>query len=157
VRTPEDRLKLARRLRAGARQRGRVLVDLAERRDWDLLLFGYGEFHLGGHHLSMPMQLSPKVDNETAMFAILEPVDRMWPDVVWAAGEDCDVVLFALHGMQPKVAYPEAAVHMLREIHKKPPPGPRRKTCCEGSGTFSPRTCTGRSGCGCPRRCGCDA
>lgn len=127
VRTPDDRLRLARRLRMAARQRGQVLLDLAARRDWDLMVFGCGEFHLGGHHLTVPMQLSPKVDNETAMFAILAEVDRVWPDVVRAAGEGCDVALFALHGMRPLYAYPEAVQGMLAEIHGKPPLAPPRE------------------------------
>lgn len=127
VRTPEDRLKLARKLRAGARQRSRVLLDLVERRDWDVLILGYGEYHLGGHHLSMPMQLSPKVDNEAAMIGVLDPFDRAWPDIVKAAGDDCDIMLFALHGMRPKVSYPEVVQQVLGEMHGKPPPGPPRE------------------------------
>jgi predicted AlkP superfamily phosphohydrolase/phosphomutase len=124
VRTPEDRLKLARKLRAGARQRSQVLLDLVERRDWDVLILGFGEYHLGGHHLSEPMQLSPKVDNETAMLAILDPIDRAWPEIVRAAGDDCDVMLFAVHGMQPKVSYAEGVQRILDERQGKPPPGP---------------------------------
>jgi predicted AlkP superfamily phosphohydrolase/phosphomutase len=130
--TPEDRLKLARGLRAGARQRSRVLVDFAARRDWDLCIFGYGEYHLGGHHLSEPMALSPKVNNEQAMVSILRPVDDAWPDVVRAAGDDCDIVLFAVHGMQHKSSYAEAAQHMIelmagREPAPPPPPDLLRK------------------------------
>ncbi|HET7738785.1 MAG TPA: alkaline phosphatase family protein [Tepidiformaceae bacterium] len=124
VQTPEDRLKLARRMRAGARQRARVLVDLAGRRDWDVMLFAFGEYHLSGHHLSMPMQLSPKVDNEAALIGIVQPVDDAWPDIVKAAGDDCDIFLFALHGMQPKVAYAEAVQHVLEEMQGKPQAGP---------------------------------
>jgi predicted AlkP superfamily phosphohydrolase/phosphomutase len=122
VRTPEDRLRLARRLRTGARQRSRVLLDLVERRDWDVLIFGFGEFHLGGHHLSMAMDLSPKVNNEQAMYSILRPVDDAWPDIVEAAGDDCDIMLFAVHGMQQKVAYPEVAQRIVSDLDGKAPP-----------------------------------
>lgn len=126
VRTPEDRLGLARRLRGGARQRSRVLLDLVQRRDWELLIFGFGEFHLGGHHLALPMDLSPKVTNETAMYSILRPVDDAWPEIVAAAGDDCDIFLFALHGMRPKVSYAEGAHRMLQEMEGRPqPPAPK--------------------------------
>ncbi len=124
VRTPEDRLRLARRLRSGTRQRSAVLLDLAQRRDWDLLIFGYGEFHLAGHHLAIPMDLSEKVTNESAMYSILKPVDDAWPEIVRAAGDDCDVALFALHGMQPKVSYGEAVHHILQTMEGRPPPEP---------------------------------
>lgn len=124
VRTPEDRLKLARQLRVGARQRASVLVDLVGRRDWDLLIFGFGEFHLGGHHLAIPMDLSPKVTNETAMYAILKPVDDAWPEIVAAAGDDCDIVVFALHGMQPRVSYSEGVYRMLQDMEGRPLPEP---------------------------------
>lgn len=124
VHTPEDRLKLARRLRAGARQRASVLLDLVRARDWELLIFGFGEYHLGGHHLSMPMDLSPKVTNETAMYSILKPVDDAWPEIVAAAGDDCDIILFALHGMQPKVSYNEAVYRMLQTMEGRPLPEP---------------------------------
>ncbi len=121
VRDPEDRLKLARKLRGAARQRGRVLVDLARRRDWVVLFFGFGEYHLGGHHLSEPMQLSPRVSSDQAMFGILQPLDEAWPDVVKAAGGDCDIAIFAIHGMQPKVAYGEVVQHILNDMQGKPP------------------------------------
>jgi len=124
VHTPEDRLKLARRLRTGARQRASILLDLVRAKDWDLLIFGFGEFHLGGHHLSMPMDLSPQVTNETAMYSILKPVDDAWPEVIAAAGDDCDIVLFALHGMTPKVAYNEAVYPILQSMEGRPLPEP---------------------------------
>ncbi len=126
VRTAEDRLRLARRLRTGARQRSSVLVDLVRKQDWDLLIFGFGEYHLGGHHLALPMDLSPKVTNETAMYAILKPVDDAWPEIVEAAGEDCDIVLFALHGMQPRIAYGEAVQGILQDMEGRPLPEPER-------------------------------
>ncbi|MGI8926808.1 MAG: alkaline phosphatase family protein [Tepidiformaceae bacterium] len=127
VRTPHDRLRLARQLRMGSRQRGEVLQGLVEARDWDLLIFGFGEFHLGGHHLSAPMQLSPKVSSEAAMLAILEPLDRAWPAIVAAAGDDCDIALFAVHGMQHRVPYGEAAQRIVQAMEGKPPPGPARQ------------------------------
>lgn len=126
VHTPADRLKLARRLRAGARQRSGLLLDLVARRDWDLMLFGFGEYHLGGHHLATPMALSPRVTSEGAMYSIIKPVDDVWPGVVAAAGDDCDIVLFALHGMQPKVSYPETAQHIIRKMQGQDPPQPQK-------------------------------
>ncbi|MGE0600380.1 MAG: alkaline phosphatase family protein [Dehalococcoidia bacterium] len=124
VRSPEDRLKLARVLRSGARQRSEVLLDFARRRDWDLLIFGYGEFHLGGHHLAEPMDLSPRVTNETAMYSILKPLDDAWPEIVRAAGDGCDIVIFALHGMQARFAYGEAIQAVLQDMEGRPPPEP---------------------------------
>lgn len=124
VRTPEDRLKQARVLRSGVRQRSQVLLDFARREDWDLLIFGYGEFHLGGHHLAEPMDLSPKVTNETAMISIVKPLDDVWPEVVKAAGGECDIVVFAVHGMQPRVAYGEAIQAVLEDMEGRPLPEP---------------------------------
>lgn len=121
VRTPADRLALAIQLRAAARQRAAVLHDLVRAGRWDLLLFGFGEFHLGGHHLAMPMQLAPGITNDQALRSIIEPLDEAWPAIVAAAGEDCDIVLFALHGMQPRVSFgDEAVAQMLRALDGRP-------------------------------------
>ena len=122
VRMPEDRLKLARRLRAGTRQRSRLLLDLVGPRDWDLMIFGFGEFHWGGHHLAIPMELSPKVSSESAMYSIVKPLDDAWPEIVAAAGEDCDIFLFAVHGMQPKRSYPEAITRVINQMEGRPAP-----------------------------------
>lgn len=126
VRTPDDRLKLARRLRSGARQRSAVLLDLVQRRDWELMLLGFGEFHLGGHHLALPMELTPKVTSESALVSILKPVDDAWPEIVKAAGEDCDIFLFAVHGMRPMSSYAESVQHILHHLEGRPPIEPPR-------------------------------
>lgn len=126
VRTAEDRLRLARRSKASARQRSQILVDLAARRDWDLLIFGYGEFHRAGHHLAAPEQLSSTVTTEQAMMALLRPIDEAWPRIVAAAGEDCDVIVFGLHGMRPLVADGSTTRQLLDHMAGKTsqPPGP---------------------------------
>jgi hypothetical protein len=97
-----------------------------QRNDWDLLVFGYGEYHLGGHHLAMQMQLSPKVTSESAMCSMLKPVDDAWPDIVAAAGDECDIVLFALHGMRPRVSYGEAVQGILNDMDGRPVPEPTK-------------------------------
>jgi predicted AlkP superfamily phosphohydrolase/phosphomutase len=123
-RTPEDRLRLARRSKASARQRAEVLVDFAARRDWDFMVFGFGEYHRAGHHLALAMQLSPTVTSEQAMMSLLQPLDQAWPRVVAAAGVDCDIALFALHGMLGRVAYGATVQGILNHMAGKPPAPP---------------------------------
>ena len=121
VHSAEDRLVLARRMRAATRQRARLVEELARDADWDFALFVFGETHLAGHHLALPMQLDERVTNETAMYAILQPLDEAWPRIL-AAADGCDVALFAVHGMAPRVAYWELFDEMVWILEGRPAP-----------------------------------
>ncbi len=70
------------------------------------------------------MDLTPKVTNESAMYSILKPFDDAWPKIVEAAGDDCDIVVFALHGMQPRVPFGEAVQGMLQDMEGREIPEP---------------------------------
>jgi predicted AlkP superfamily phosphohydrolase/phosphomutase len=124
VRTPEDRARLARRSKASSRQRTRLLQGLVEKRDWDLLIFGYGEMHRAGHHLAAPMDFGQGATNDTAMMNLLQPIDEAWPRIVAAAGEDCHIGIFALHGMHPRVSYGHLTMPILARLWGRPAPAP---------------------------------
>ena len=127
VDSPDKRLRLARKLRSGTRQRSAMLLDLVAAQDWDLMVFSFGEFHAGGHYLAIPEQLSPKVTSEGAFVSTIKPLDDLWPAIVAAAGDDCDIVLFSVHGMRPRVNYTEALGKIIDVMEGKeapPPPGP---------------------------------
>ena len=125
IRTPSDRLKLARRMKAGTRQRARLVEDFVGRGDWELAMFVFGETHLAGHHLSLSMQLNGSVTNEQAMYSILEPLDEAWLRIT-AAAEGADMALFSIHGMRARVEYGPLVDEILRVLEgREPAPPPK--------------------------------
>lgn len=94
-----DKLKMARDLRRGVHARAKLVRDLAASRESDLVLVVFSELHKAMHYLAAPEELASGITNERAVRAILEPLDRAWPDILEAAGSECDVLLFALHGI----------------------------------------------------------
>ncbi|MBI5948001.1 MAG: alkaline phosphatase family protein [Chloroflexi bacterium] len=120
---PAQKLRMARAMREGTAMRCRLLEDYASRRDWDLFAIHFSEIHKAGHYLALPQQLTPKVDNEGAMLAILRPFDAAWPRIVEAAGEDCDIFLMALHGMSGQRDFTDLG-HQITRLAQGLPPVP---------------------------------
>lgn len=94
-----EKLRMARDLRRGVHARARLLIDLAADQEQELVVVVFSELHKAMHYLAAPEELRPGIDNERAVRAILEPLDRAWPAILEAAGDHCDVMLFALHGI----------------------------------------------------------
>jgi len=108
----KEKLAMARRLRLGVKRRAALVEALTAEREWDLFVVTFSEFHMAGHYLAIPQSLSPKTDNLSAMAAIVRPLDEALPRILDAAGPECDVFLFGLHGMRPQVDY----AHFGRQI-----------------------------------------
>ncbi|MGK2964198.1 MAG: alkaline phosphatase family protein [Tepidiformaceae bacterium] len=103
--TKRQKLEMVRDLRRGVHKRAKVLRDLAARRDWDFLAVSFGETHKAMHYLASDEELRPGTTNQDAIAAILNPLDRAWPSILEAAGEDCDVILMSLHGITEQVKF----------------------------------------------------
>jgi len=87
---------------AGATAKGRLATWLMRERPWDVFITTFGETHRGGHTL---WPYADAGDDDPTPPRALEQVYRAVDDAVGAivreAGEEADVVLFALHGMGP--------------------------------------------------------
>jgi predicted AlkP superfamily phosphohydrolase/phosphomutase len=116
-----DKLKMTRDMRRGVHMRARLLADLAARRDWDLLITTFSELHKAGHYLAAPQRLSERLSNEDAVAAILQPLDAAWPRIMDAAGDDCHVFLFAVHGTVEQADFSAFARQLLDLLAGRPP------------------------------------
>jgi predicted AlkP superfamily phosphohydrolase/phosphomutase len=105
--SPADKLAMSRDMTLSTQRRAEILLALAAREDWDLLLMVSSETHKLGHYLAIPEQLDANTDNEAGIAAPLRALDAQWPAILDAVGPECDVSLFALHGFTPQVDYGE--------------------------------------------------
>jgi predicted AlkP superfamily phosphohydrolase/phosphomutase len=112
-RTPAEKLNVARMLRVGLKRRTALIEGIARQDDWDLFIAVFSETHHAGHYLSMPQDLTERTTNVSAMAAILRPLDEALPRIVQAAGPNCDIVVFSLHGMRPQVDYSHFGAQVL--------------------------------------------
>ncbi|MGD8310270.1 MAG: alkaline phosphatase family protein, partial [Chromatiales bacterium] len=90
----------------GADQKTRIVLDLMEREDWDLLSCAYGETHCTGHqfwHFQDPSHPWYRADAPEALRSAIETVYRRVDEglgrLITAAGADADVLVIASHGM----------------------------------------------------------
>ena len=108
-------------LARSARMRMEMLrAFLTERRD-DLTLITVSETHKAGHYLAAPEQLAPSMSELDGVAEVLREVDFAWPEILSAAGPDCHVGLFALHGMQHQVDYGHFGTQLLSLLGGEPP------------------------------------
>jgi predicted AlkP superfamily phosphohydrolase/phosphomutase len=121
---PGEKLSMAKRLRLGVKRRSDMLTGLAAGQDWDLMVTVFSELHMAGHYLAAPQQLTPRTSNVSAMAAILRPLDDALPAITAAAGPDCDIFLFALHGMREQVDYAHFAPQILDALAGRTPIDP---------------------------------
>lgn len=104
--------RLAANLATSAARRAAILVDLAGRADWDLLIVNFSETHRALHYLSAPAEVAPGLTNEDAMVRILRPLDDAWPRVLAAVGAGTHVILFSLQGATPHAELSTFGVHV---------------------------------------------
>jgi predicted AlkP superfamily phosphohydrolase/phosphomutase len=116
------RVRLAERLRGGVAMRARLVRDFAARRDWDLFIATFSETHKAGHYLAEPGELVGGLTNDDAMAAMLEPLDTAWPEIVERAGDDCDILLLSLHGMEPQIEFAAGVGQQLLMLFAGEPP-----------------------------------
>jgi predicted AlkP superfamily phosphohydrolase/phosphomutase len=98
--------KLQEKLEVGINRRSQICKDLLQRENWDFFLTIFGETHSAGHyfwHLSQPDHpLYSVVGNRypgDPMLEIFEAIDRAISEIISAAPENANVVVFAAHGM----------------------------------------------------------
>ena len=120
--SPRDKLRLTRDLRRGMHMRSRLVLDLAARRDWDLLVVNFDEPHAAGHYLAFDEVLSPRLTSGEAYREVVRPFDSILPSIVRAAGEDCHVFVTSLHGMRPQAEYSKLANQVVRLVAAPPAP-----------------------------------
>lgn len=102
--------RLQEELEVGIARRAAICRDLIQREPWDLFLTIFGETHSAGHyfwHLSQPDHplhpvLVEKGDDDP-LLAVFQSIDKAIGDIVDAAPDDAQVVVFAAHGMGSNV------------------------------------------------------
>lgn len=87
-------------MKASARTRGKLLVDLINTRDWDFLYAVFGETHRAGHVL-WP---SPGITPPDALLDVFKAVDESVGAIVSALPEGTDILVFAVQGMGHQAA-----------------------------------------------------
>lgn len=95
-------------LKTGIERRGAVCHDLLKKEPWDLFMTVFGEAHSAGHnfwHMSQPEHplyehFSKKVSHDP-MLASFEAMDTAMDNILKAAPDDANIVIFSAHGMQP--------------------------------------------------------
>ncbi len=101
----KEKQQMVRDLRKGVAMRAKLIEGLLRDGRDDLVLLTFGETHKAGHYLAVSEEIGAGVTNVAAIGNVLEPLDEAWPQILEAAGPDCHVMLFALHGMVPQVDY----------------------------------------------------
>lgn len=87
--------------------RAKICCDLLQQSDWDLFLTGFGETHTLGHDLYNLSQPDHPLHNHTnkldtlgdPMLQGFQQVDQAIGEIVAAAPDDANILLFAVHGM----------------------------------------------------------
>lgn len=119
-----DKRKMVRELQRGIAMRMRLWTDIARRRNWNLLLGTVAEFHKMGHYLALPEDLGGGYTNDDAIFATVRAFDDGIEALLEAAGDDCEVFVFALHGMSGQVEYSSLGRQVLRAFAGEQPEDP---------------------------------
>ncbi|HEX6032710.1 MAG TPA: alkaline phosphatase family protein [Tepidiformaceae bacterium] len=106
---PRAKRRMAADMARGVAMRARLVADLAGRRDWEFFFVTFSETHKAGHYLAADEDLGEGMTNDDAIRSIVEPFDRAFPEIVERAGEDTDIAILALHGMEPQVEWSAVA------------------------------------------------
>ena len=103
-------MRLQHGLKRGIARRAKICRDLLQRQPWDLFLTVFGETHSAGHylwHLSQPSHpLFSHYRHEVSgdpMLEVFQAIDQAIADILEAAPEDAQVVVFSAHGMGDNV------------------------------------------------------
>ncbi|MEM6590714.1 MAG: alkaline phosphatase family protein [Cyanobacteria bacterium P01_C01_bin.73] len=100
--------RLQRGMETGISRRAKICQDWLQQKPWDLLLTVFGETHTAGHyhwHLSQPHPIH-KVgvpQAEDGLLKIYQAVDRAIAEIVDAAPQEANILVFAAHGMGANV------------------------------------------------------
>jgi predicted AlkP superfamily phosphohydrolase/phosphomutase len=132
--------RLRRRLLDGVAARGRLLVDLARRRDWDLFFAVFSEPHCAGHnlwHFHDPTHVRHWPDPELAgtLRDVYAAVDAAVGALIEAVGAETRVVLFSSQGMRPQYHGRDLLTPLLRlwgmgeARNRAPDPAHESKQC----------------------------
>lgn len=108
TRNPESLQSLQRSLQIGITRRAAICRDWLQQEPWDFFLTVFGETHSAGHylwHMSQPHPIH-KLGNPAAPDALLEVhevIDQAIGEIVDAAPDNADILVFAAHGMGSNV------------------------------------------------------
>lgn len=98
---------------------GRMLM---RENDWDLFMLGFGSVHRAGHKLwnrhgaAGPMTEAEKTDLDDAMRQVAIATDKAVGELIDAAGDDVNVIVFSLHGMVENFSVHPLFSRMLHRI-----------------------------------------
>jgi predicted AlkP superfamily phosphohydrolase/phosphomutase len=106
---PRAKRKMAADMARGVCMRARLVADFAGRRDWEFFFATFSETHKAGHYLAAAEDLGEGMTNDDALRSIVEPFDRALPEIVERAGDDTDLAILGLHGMEPQVEWSAVA------------------------------------------------
>ena len=107
------KLKMVADLTRSAHARMAILNSLVGQCPTALTVIAISETHKASHYLSARETIAPGMNNEDGMASILKEVDDAWPELLEAAGPDCRVLLFALHGTQEQVDFGHFGTQLL--------------------------------------------
>ncbi|SNT33584.1 alkaline phosphatase family protein [Tropicimonas sediminicola] len=98
---------------------GRMLM---RENDWDLFMLGFGSVHRAGHKLwnhhgaAGPVTDAEKAELDDAMRQVAIATDKAVGELIEAAGDDVNVIVFSLHGMTENFSVQPLFGRMLRRI-----------------------------------------
>jgi predicted AlkP superfamily phosphohydrolase/phosphomutase len=101
---PASVAKLKRELEVGLERRTAITKDLMTRDNWDLFLTDIGEAHTAQHyfwHLSQddhPLYNKLAVKGEDPLLEYFEAIDKSVAEMIDAAPENANILVFAVHG-----------------------------------------------------------
>lgn len=111
-----EKREMVRTLRKGMAMRARMLEGILRDGRDDFVLATCGETHKAGHYLAERQEIGPGLSNVDAIGDVLTALDEAWPAILDAAGPNCHVMLFALHGMRHQVDYSNGLAAQLLAI-----------------------------------------
>lgn len=117
-----EKRAMIRDLRKGMAMRARMLEGVLREGTEDLVIATCGETHKAVHYLAERQEIGPSLSNVDAIGDLLTALDEAWPRILDAAGPNCHVMLFALHGITHQVDYANSlAAQLLALANGKEP------------------------------------
>jgi predicted AlkP superfamily phosphohydrolase/phosphomutase len=101
-----------------------LAVALMKKETWDMALIGFSALHRGGHKLwnlanvSEEISAAEKPEMLDALRQVYIACDHAVGELVAAAGQDANVMIFSLHGMRDNVCRVDILPEMLRRVLK---------------------------------------
>ncbi|MCP4327944.1 MAG: hypothetical protein GY791_05835 [Alphaproteobacteria bacterium] len=110
-------------LKTGIEKKRKLILDVLCRETWDLFACAFAEGHCAGHHLWHLHELTgardpslPANDLARGLLEVYRSLDEALAEVVAAAGDECDVIVMASHGMSRSSGGPQLLPEILARL-----------------------------------------